>query len=418
MSTTYKTISGDTFESISRKSYGTEDNATLIQFANPGTSKEPFVAGIVLTLPDVPGTPQNIPQDAQAENENEVAILVEGKRFRFWDSIALTRNLDSIDTVGFGAPFRADLPNFRETFRPFSYKSIEITVGGVTLFTGTMIGIDPLLESNRKRISISGYSTPGVLNDCTPPSSAFPLEFEGVGLKVIASTLAAPFGLTVTFEADEGAPFSAGAVHEPVAIDPGDRILPYLAGLAKQRKLIISNTPDGALLFLKAVETGRPVANLIQGLSPLLSVLPLFAPQDYYSSITGIPPVVAGLRGTSFTVQNKLLEGVVRPHTFPVTDTFEADVKDAVDAKLSRMYGNMVSYNVRVDTWRDKNGELWKPNTTINLHAPDAMIYDPYEFLIRSVGFTKNARAETATLNLVLAGAFSDKVPEVVPWGK
>ena len=169
-------------------------------------------------------------------------------------------------------------------------------------------------------------------------------------------------------------------------------------------------------MFLKSSEGGQPVARLQQGAAPVLSVTPFFSPQEYYSHITGIGPVIVGLAGSQFTVKNPLLLGVTRPLTFEAPDTLDADVKSAVEAKIGRMFGNVVSYSVRVATWRDPNGKLWEPNTSIELLAPGAMIYKAYEFIIRSIEFGRDRETETATLNLVIPGAFSGKIPEALPW--
>jgi len=178
MSRAYITVDGDDYSSVSRKQYGTEDHSPLIESANPGAGDEPFVAGIVLDIPDVPGEPQNVFQDTPATNQNEVAILVDGKRFRFWEALQITRSLDSIDTVSLGAPFDADLPNFRETFVPFSYKPIQVTVGGDLLFNGTMVAITPPVDAEKKIVGVSAYSLPGVLNDCVAPISAIDSQKE------------------------------------------------------------------------------------------------------------------------------------------------------------------------------------------------------------------------------------------------
>ena len=409
MSITYSVLAGDTFESIARKKYGTEQESYRIAAANPGVS-EPLSAGTTITVPTLPDAPENVPQAAASSADDEVAILVDGKRFRFWDQVRIVRSLDAMDMVEFGAPFDSELPGFKDTFRPFSFKTVVITVGGTPLFTGTMVSVNPVIGNDRKTVSVSGYSLPGVLNDCTPPASAFPLEYDGQGLREIATALAAPFGLTVDFQAEPG------AIFERVAIEPGKRILTFLAELAKQRKLVISSTPLGKLVFLRSVETGTPVARLQQGQPPILSITPFFSPQEYYSHITGMESVVMGLAGSQFTVKNPRLTGVTRPLTFGAPDTLDADVKSAVEAKVGRMFGNMVSYSVRVSTWRDPSGELWAPNTLIQLLAPDAMIYAEYKFVIRSVEFNRDRASETATLNLVIPGAFSGKIPEGLPW--
>lgn len=414
MSTTFNVIVGDTFESIARKKYGSEKEALRIAKANPGVS-EPLTAGITLVIPSLPDAPQNIQQQSIADNDDEVAILINGRRFRFWDKVRITRSSDSMATFEFGAPFDHSAPGFRETFKPMAFKPVTITVGGEPLFTGTMVLVTPVIENNKRIIAVSGYSLPGVLNDCTPPASMFAdnngsLQFDDRGLREIAATLAAPFGISVEFQADQG------AIFDSVACDPGEKVLSFLIGLAKKRNLIISDTARGKLVFLKSANTGKPVARLQQGSAPVLSVTPIFNPQEYYSHITGIEPFIPNLPGLQFTVKNERLQGVVRPLTFKLSDTKDADLKTAVEAKIGRMFGNTASYSISVATWRDSQGKLWTPKTTLTLLAPDAMIYNEYEFEIRNVGFNREGSVETATLNLVIPGSFSGKIPKVLPW--
>lgn len=403
----YKVIAGDTFESIARKQYGDEMQAGRVASANPGTS-EPLVVGTSLIIPGQPGAPKDIAQQAQADNENEVAVLIEGKRFRFWENIRITRSIDAMDTVAFTAPFEE---KFRDTFRPFSYKPLVVTVGGTPLFTGTMVGVLPDIGVSRRTLDISGYSLPGVLNDCTPPASTVEeLEFFDQGLEEITKAMVAPFGLDVQFDAD------AGAIFDLVAVDVDVKVLRFLTKLAQQRNLIVSSTADGVLLFHQSVSPGNPIAVLSQGGSPVVGVTPTFSPQEYYSHVTGVDPVLVGLDGSQFTVKNERLAGVVRPLTFKTPDTIDSNVKTSVDAKAGRMFGNVASYILDLSTWRDPGGNLWAPNTTLKLEAPGAMIYKPYEFVIRSVELNKVSNAETARLTLVIPGSFSGKIPEALPW--
>lgn len=405
----YKIVAGDTLETISRKVYGVETEALNIAKANPGLT-DPLVVGSSIIVPVQSGAPKNSPQRAAAVDVDEVAMSIDGKRFRFWDKVSIARSIDAFDTVDFSAPFDADAPGFRDTFRPFSFKPVTITVGGVPLFTGTMVNPAPTLGNDKKTVAVSCYSLPGVLNDCTPPASAFPLEFNDQGLQEIAEALAKPFGLSVVFEADQG------AVFERVACESGKTVLAFLSDLAKQRNLIIASTEAGAILFRQSAAAGNPVAVLTQGASPVISVTPSFAPQDYYSHITGVEPAIVGLPGSKYTVKNKHLTTAIRPHTFTAPDTLDADVVKATEAKVGRMFGAAASYALRLDTLRDPSGELWKPNTTIKLTAPGAMIYSPYEFLIKSVEIEHDRASKVAALTLVMPGAYSGKIPEALPW--
>ena len=406
---TYDTIKGDTFELIARKQYGTELEAGRIKRANPGLV-EPFIAGTTLYIPPIPDAPKDKPQDAPTNDLNEVAVLIDGTRFRFWNALSITRSIDSIDSIEFFTPFKADAPGFKETFKPFSFKPLEITIGGDPFFSGTIIGVRPTLENKKKTLSVTGYALPGVLNDCGIPASAFQIEYYNQNLKEIATTIAGYFGLSVVFEGEPGPAF------ESVTCLPSKKALVFLSDISKQRNYVMNSTAAGELRFVRSVAVGQPVAVLTQGASPLLSVTPAFSEQDYYSHITGTQPTLAGSPGVQHTAKNPFLTGAVRPLTFEAPDTTDSNVPEAVKAKLGRMFGNIVSYNVAVSTWRDPEGELWAPNTTIKLTAPGAMIYNPYEFLIRSVSYSKESTSETAVLNLVLPGAFSGEVPEALPW--
>lgn len=410
MSSTHRTQSGDTFESIARRFYGSEVETITIQRANPGVH-EPLSAGLDVAVPALPNLPSDKAQSSFADNPDEVAILINGTRFRFWDRVRVIRALDTMDVVEFGAPWEVDVPGMKEAFRPFQYSDIDISVGGEVLFTGTAVSIAPVQDRTQRVMTVSGYSKPGVLQDCTAPASSFPIEFNDQGLREIAQTLCKPFGIGVEFQADQGEVFSPR-----VALEAEQKVFDFLVGLAKQRDLIIASTSGGKLLFWDGVETGEPVARLVQGFSPLLSVTPFFSPQDYYSSVTGIRHVLIGSEGTQITVPNSRLLGVIRPITFSAGDVTEAGLITAVDARAGRMFGNMASYTVKVDTWRDSSGALWEPNTIISVEASGAMIYREYKFVIRTVEFNRTPREETASLNLVIPGSFNGKVPETLPW--
>lgn len=409
MSTIYRVQSDDTFELIARKQYGIETEANRIRRANPGVS-EPLFPGTVLTIPDSPDAPKNRQQQAAAVDPDEVSILIDGERFRFWEGVQIFRGLDSMSTISFSAPFESERPDFRQTFQPVSFKGLEAFVGGDPLFTGTLVPVDPTLDPERKAVMVSGYSLPGVLSDCTPSANAFPIEFNRQELNAIATALAEPFGLGVEFEGEPG------PVFETVAAEATQKALDFLTKLAQQRNFVISDTPRGKLKFWQTVTPGNPVAVLQQGESPLVSVTPTFNPQEYYSSITGIDPFLVGQNGGQFTIKNPFLTNVVRPFTFKAPDTEDSNLQEAVKAKMGRMFGNVVSYTASVDTWRDSNGALWGPNTTLILTAPGAMIYKPFEFVIRSVQLEKTATSKSAVLELVLPGAFSGEIPGDLPW--
>lgn len=409
MSSIYKTISGDTFDKISRKAYGVETGALRIEKANPGVS-EPLVPETLLVIPDlieISGRPNPI---ISAGQNDEVSLLIDGIQFRYWTEIAINRAIDNMDSISFAAPFNPDSPEFRELFRPFSYRKAEVYIGEKLFFTGVIVSNPPKLDEQSNTVTVTAYSLPGVLNDCTMPASSFPLEFNNQDLRPIAQTIASPFGVRADFAA------SVGAAFERVEIKEGQSAMSFLIQLAKQRNIVITSTTRGGLLFWKSISTGTPVARLEQGASPVLNIDLQFASQDYYSHITGVQTMSIWAEGGQYTARNTRLNGVIRPHTYSIPDAEGGSVKDAVNAKLGRMFGNSVAYSVTVQSWRDNNGDLWQSNRLVSLLAPGVMIYNAYNFLVRGVKFEANRDRQIATLELVLPGAFSGEIPEALPW--
>ena len=106
----------------------------------------------------------------------------------------------------------------------------------------------------------------------------------------------------------------------------------------------------------------------------------------------------------------------MRPLNFTLGDVNAGDLPGAVKAHMARMFGNMVAYVVKVPTWYDPQGALWEPNTNVTLHAPGAMVYSETELLVRDVILKASQAEVTASLGLVLPGAFSGEQPESLPW--
>lgn len=389
--------------------YGFETAADNIARANAGVS-EPLTPGTDVVIPDLPDAPQNLPTQGAANNPDELALAIDGERFRFWDKLTITRTRDAMDAIVASSPFESNNPALRELFRPGKYRDLSVTIGGTRLFAGTLVQPLPALTPESNTVSLSGYARPGVLKDCPMPAAAYPLEFNNQNLKQIAVTLCAPFGVAVAFEGD------VGAVFERVALKPGKKVLEFLIELAKQRNRIISSTPNGALYFPDTQVRNAPRANLVQGQSPLQSVTPQIDGENYYSHVTGIQPTAVGSKGGQYTVKNPHLTGVVRPFTFNLPDITGGDARAAVQAKAASMFGSAFSWSVDVATWRDSFGQLWEPGSEITMEAPGVFIFSRFTFEVRSAVLSAEGSERSATLELVIPGVFAGQIPEALPW--
>jgi len=341
-------------------------------------------------------------------SDNLVSALIDGQEFCFWDSIKLTRNIATFDTFAFGAPYEPDNSLLREVFVPLSFKEIEITIDGELLTTGTILPVDPSV-SDSNSVAISGYAKPGVLNDCSVPFDKYPLEYNNQTLEQIAAAIAGFFNLSVIFSEPSGSPF------DRISLETDKKPLTFLIELAKQRGFLITNNAAGNLYFQKALDVGISTT-LKEGHTPLMSVTPEIDPQQFYSSVTGLASLIPGAEFQATTINNPLLSGVNRPFVYKVDqDLFGADVQKAVKWKAGLMFASAIKYKASVQGWRDERGDLWRPNTFINLTAPRAMINKETTFLIENINYDRG-EGDTAELSLVLPESYKGEIPSTLPW--
>jgi prophage tail gpP-like protein len=336
-----------------------------------------------------------------------------GDYYGYWQDVEITRSIDTYSTVSFKAPFEPSRPEFRRTFRPFSYQRLECLINLETIFTGVLLGVDPSFDANSRNVSVTGQSKPAVLGDVNMPplDVGKSYQFGGFGLREIAKQVCDPFGIRVVYLSDDVKPF------KKLKLDIDKKPQEFLVDLAKQRDLVITDTTAGDMLLWSSVEPGNPVATLVEGKQPFTKVTPSFSPQDYFSDLTGYGKKKKGFGEVRWTAGNPWLLTSVRPKVFKLEDSERADVPEATRAELGRMFAKIASYKVEdLPTWRDPKGNLFTPNTTIKVHAPSAMIYQPYEFLIKDVILKQTANGQTATLELVMPGVFSGQAPASLPW--
>ena len=404
----YLTSAGDTYSSISGAFYGDASGASRIRQANPSADNPP-VPGTLLIIPERL-RPQKNSQRADIPGD-EVTLRVAEEQFRYWTQVSITRSVDAVDTIHLLAPFPESV-EFRRMMEPLSYRPIEVQVGGETLFFGTMLSVKP--QSNAgTTVEVSGYSTCGVLVDCTPLPSMAPLNYLDRTLPQIAAELAEPYGVGTVSQVAGGFP-----AIERFRIAPDQKIVEALTPLAKQQSVLISSNPEGELLFRDSPSPGPPVVFLDQGSPPLIRADLSTDPQAYFSDVTGVRKARRNFRGGKYTVQNDTLRsyGVLRHVTQVVEDVSSGELPAATQSRVGRMLAASVTVTAQVATWRDATGSLWEPGSTVSLVYPDAMVYSPYEFILDQVTFEANPEKSTASLSLVLPGAYSGSMPEEMPW--
>ena len=279
-----------------------------------------------------------------------------------------------------------------------------------------MLSPSPDSNPSSKTLNLTAYAKAGVLNDCPLPITKYPMEFNNQTLEQIVTSMIEPFNMDAEFSEASSNPFLK------VVPKPQEEILHFLIRLADQKGFLITNNVSGDPLFWKTA-TGAPVASIKEGETPYLSCSPTFDPQKFFSHITGMTPTSEKKSGDKYTFENKYLtsKGILRPYTYLIRNAHEEyltqDIKTAVLSKVGKMFAEACSYQLKLTGHLDKNGNIWSKNTIITVLAPGAAIYQDTSFLIKTVTIDRNVdTGDTATLDLVLPGAYNGNIPAIFPW--
>lgn len=336
--------------------------------------------------------------------------LDNGAQFGAWSSTELQFGLDSYSGAVLQGPFDHQRPEVRAAFQPLTFPRVEVRIGDELVITGRVRDMLPESGPESSTLAVTVYSLAQELSELHPSPALLPLEFNGLDLQHIATRLLSKSAVTASVD------YPVGARFDRVSCSPDATIHSFIEELARQRGMVLSDTPLGALHVRQPVPGGFPVARL-RG-QPLVQVTADIRASDWFSEVTGFASSKPGRIGARRTEQNPLFRGpTIRSYSEQIGDTNSADVPAATRAALGRMVGSVVSYVVEdLPTWRDPQGELWRPNTTVTLVAPEAMVYRETELLIREVMLRQTPERESAALHLVLPGAFGGPLPEAMPW--
>jgi prophage tail gpP-like protein len=382
---------------------------------------------------------------------SQFSLRIGNDDFEHWSSIEVTHSIDAFSSVGFTAPFEPRRRAFRDAFRPLSYRPVSVLLGSPRKgdhqlqLTGRLTNVEPDFGPNGTSVTVQANSLPSAFFDCAAPAKMTNgHEYSGLDLEAIADELAKPFGFNARF-ADERSTLidtnrdgrlerdrSSDAREQRriseefsrafprVKIESDQKIFDFLLKLAQQRGVLLTDSPTGDLVFQRPAATGRPVVHLEEGQAPLLSIKPTFRPDAYFSEVTAIVSQKRGRKGGRFTLQNPFLtrDSIVRPMSFRACDTDVGAGPQVAADYMSRMFGEVASWEIELPTILDPQNEFFRPNTTLTVKAPSAMIFGTHELLIRQVTKRQTKDSTTCTLTVVLPCAYTGEMPTVLPWNE
>jgi prophage tail gpP-like protein len=331
-------------------------------------------------------------------------LKVNNKKYEFFNGVDVTLTYDNVSSsFAYSMYFDPDNPDHKNLLRPLGYQKVEIVHGNETLITGRLLSPTFVSSSEPALVSVSGYSLSGVFSDCNIPVSVYPLQSDGMSLKEIAEKVIAPFDIALVIDsavasrADETFDSSDAKESQTVAV--------YITELASQKKIIVSHTSAGALLFTEAKANAAPLADLSSVTKKTLSV----NGQNLHSSITALRDADISGGNAGESEETSSLVKSFRPRTVKQTSGTDTDTEDVAKMKLAAELKS-IKLTIEIDSWTIDN-KLIKPNNTITVKDPSIFLYNRTKWFIESVNFKGTESEQTSRLTCVLPEVYTGETP-------
>jgi prophage tail gpP-like protein len=356
---------------------------------------------------------------------DDFTILIDGVELR---NVEAARAIRTMDTAADGwtatLAWNPDDPELSEVLKPYGYKPASVYLGGELIIDGYLYTVENELSKDGVRKNLEGWSaTADVIDSTVSP----PYEANKITLEKRAKDLCEPLGIGVVFNSkDPDEPF------DRVTVEPTETIFEHLNTLAAQRGLLVSSTPQGQLLFTKALtlDTVDPFAPVIpldflfssasikEGEPTNLSMLARFDGRERFNTYKAIGDT-PGKRKRAKKITATATDDRVpasRVLTFSADETTGGNVQAAADWRRSKQLADALTIPFPVPSWYSHvENKLWKENTPVTIESKSLHIPNGFTFMIRSVEYIYENGGTSAILNLVPPNVYTgQQIKE--PW--
>lgn len=342
----------------------------------------------------------------------QVTLKINGKNFDFFNNFNIDLKYNSIgSTFSFEGNYEPSNEGQKNLFKPFSYNLVQLYYDGELFLTGTAMNTNTRVSENSALANITGYSLPGVLEDCQIPIDQYPLEFDNLNLIEIIRKLIQPFGISLVV--DSSVQSDASKQYVKIASEPGSTIKRFITELATQRNLILTHNVKGNLVLTRAKVSNRSIATYKENV-PSTVIGVTCNGQSLHSKITSMKQASIGtdVAGES-TVTNSLIKKYRPAIVLQNSGNNDDSENFAKKSRGSELRGIQVV--VETDRWQWYDGRrlrLIQPNNIINVVSPSNSINKPAKLFVENVSYTGTTDINTAVLNCVLPECYTGAAPK------
>lgn len=339
---------------------------------------------------------------------NNVSLITDGKAISGWNELTISRSISQL-ADSYKLTFSdAWVDQFPEIYVGLK---CQVMVHDKLVITGFIDDIEPELEPNTVRFSLSGRSSTGDLVDCDRIEK--PFTWKNINLLNVASRVCEPFGIKVSIEGSPGDSFAE------VSIDQNESIHEFIDKLARQRQFMLLTEPDGNL---KLTHTGNTRSNdsFIYG-ENLHKIKGKFSFKNRFSDYTikAQQKVKAGEEAwgdkTISIFATAKDEVITRYRPKMLTGRTQMPVKTAqqqVNWEAQIRQGRSNSFTITHPSWVQENGDLWKEDLITYVKCP--LLRLDADFLLDAVDYTVNAGELFSSLTYVSQDTYAPNPKDTI----
>ncbi len=334
--------------------------------------------------------------------EDQVSLLINGKRIMGWDSIRITRGIER-----FPSDFELSLmdyyPSTDEQQLVKAGDPCEVLIGEDKVITGYIDSWNPAINKSQHQVNVSGRGKCQDLVDCSAKWTNNVIS-QSNALQ-IAQKLASWYGISVSSD--------IGQLQNipQFTLNWGESSQQVIERTSRWSALLYYELPDGNL-FLTRAGTDIATSGVSQGVN-IEEANYSDSMANRFSDYVGVSLSISPMGGDYTSVQNAFArdpeaEKMRYRNSISIIESTLITAKreqESIVWEMNRRYGRSKELRVVIDSWRDADNQLWQINTLIPINIPVFGLTEK-QWLLSEVVFMRGLDGTKAILTLTPPEAF------------
>ena len=352
----------------------------------------------------------------------KISDRFKNRRVTYFNDVTVNLKYDAIaSTFQFNYLFDPDNVEQKEFSCIGHYHLCEIfNDNNELILTGFILNNRFVSKSVKGLNAISGYSLPGVLEDCeVPPLDRYgnkvPGYLESNNLKVreIVKKICDLFGIQMVIHSSASADMED--TFDSSDAKASQSVKSYFADMVSQKNIIMTSDEYGRIVFTKPIKT-KPIFHFEPDNLPGVSMTLDFNGQGVHSVITVFAQ--QGINDSDEAAEDSIdnpyipnRNNVFRPKvvTMSSKSTNDLDVVEAAKNIRAKELRNLTLV-IEMDRW-DLNGVQVRPGQIISVTNKEVYLYKKTDWFIEDVTLREEPDKKIATLKCVPPESFTGDDP-------